>query len=103
MANASYVAEIIEARMQEIFNLVDKKLMEIERSGLLPAGIVLTGGGAKMLGLIELAKKEFRLPASLGELHGVKTVIEKINDLNYTTAADTNVRNPFFAIFFQFG
>ena len=87
MANASYVAEIIEARMQEIFNLVDKKLMEIERSGLLPAGIVLTGGGAKMLGLIELAKKEFRLPASLGELHGVKTVIEKINDLNYTTAA----------------
>src|SRR3989339_127125 len=29
MANASYVAEIIEARMQEIFNLVDKKLMEI--------------------------------------------------------------------------
>jgi len=87
MANASYVAEIIEARMQEIFNLVDKKLMEIERSGLLPAGIVLTGGGAKMLGLIELAKKEFRLPASLGALHGVKTVIEKINDLNYTTAA----------------
>jgi len=87
IVNNSYVAEIIEARLQEIFNLVDKKLMEIERSGLLPAGVVLTGGGAKMPGLLELAKKEFRLPASLGVLHGVKTVIEKINDLSYTTAA----------------
>lgn len=87
LVNLAYVAEIIEARTQEIFNLVDKKLMEIERSGLLPAGIVLTGGGAKMPGLVELAKKEFRLPASLGALHGVKIVIEKLNDLNYTTAA----------------
>ncbi|HPA25602.1 MAG TPA: cell division protein FtsA [bacterium] len=82
-----YVAEIIEARTQEIFSLVDKKLIEINRSGLLPAGVVLTGGGAKLPGIVNLAKKEFRLPASLGILDGLKTAIDKVNDSAYTTAA----------------
>jgi len=81
-----YVSEIIEARMQEIFDMVDKKLIEIEKSGLLPAGVVLTGGGAKLPGIIELAKKEFRLPASLGKLVNVNTAIDKVNDLTYTNA-----------------
>ncbi len=81
-----YVVDIIEARMQEIFDMVDKKLMEIERSGLLPAGVVLTGGGAKLPGLVDLAKKEFRLPASLGLPRAVNTAIDKVNDLSYTTA-----------------
>lgn len=81
-----YVAEIIEARMQEIFSLVDKKLIEINRSGLLPAGVILTGGGAKLPGIVNLAKKEFRLPASLGNLDHIKTAIDKVNDIGYTTA-----------------
>lgn len=82
-----YISEIIEARLQEIFDMVDKKLIEIERSGLLPAGIVLTGGGAKIPGLVELAKKEFRLPASLSLPENCNTVIDKVNDLSYTTAS----------------
>ncbi len=81
-----YVAEIIEARMDEIFDMVDKKLIEIERSGLLPAGVVLTGGGAKLPGIVELAKREFRLPASLGVPQNINTAIDKVNDLSYTTA-----------------
>jgi len=81
-----YVAEVIEARMQEIFDMIDKKLIEIDRSGLLPAGIVLTGGGAKLPGVIELAKREFRLPASLGKPKQIKTAIDKVNDLSFTTA-----------------
>lgn len=81
-----YVSEIIEARMDEIFDMVDKKLIEIERSGLLPAGVVLTGGGAKLPGIIDLAKQEFRLPASLGMPHEINTAIDKVNDLAYTSA-----------------
>ncbi len=81
-----YVSEIAQARMQEIFDMVDKKLIEIEKSGTLPAGIVLTGGGAKLPGVVELAKKEFRLPASRGKLVDVQTAIDKVNDLTYTTA-----------------
>ncbi|MBU4360324.1 cell division protein FtsA [Candidatus Parcubacteria bacterium] len=81
-----YVAEITQARMQEIFDMVDKKLIEIEKSGTLPAGVILTGGGAKLPGIVELAKKEFLLPASLGKLVDVQTAIDKVNDLTYTTA-----------------
>ena len=81
-----YVAEIIEARLEEIFSMVDEKLTEIDRSGLLPAGVILTGGGAKLPGIVELAKKEFRLPASLGMPNDVNSVVDKINDLSFTAA-----------------
>lgn len=81
-----YVSEIIEARLQEIFDMIDKKLIEIERSGLLPAGIILTGGGAKLPGMIDLAKREFRLPAALGMPQKINTAIDKVNDLSFTTA-----------------
>jgi cell division protein FtsA len=81
-----YVSEIIEARLQEIFEMIDKRLIAIGRSGLLPAGVVLTGGGAKMPGILDVAKKEFRLPASLGFPQNLKTAIDKVNDLSFSTA-----------------
>ena len=71
---------IIEARVEEIFSLVDAVLKDIDRSGKLPSGVVLTGGGAKMPGMTDMAKKIFRLPASLGYPTGLVTVIDKITD-----------------------
>jgi len=58
--------KIIEARVGEIFELVQKELKKISRQGLLPAGIVLTGGGAKLPGIVEMAKRELKLPCKLG-------------------------------------
>ena len=81
-----HVAEIIEARMEEVFTLVDKELMKIERSGKLPAGIILTGGGSKMEGAADLARRVFKLPASLGYPREVPSAIDKINDPSLTTA-----------------
>jgi len=86
MINRRQLAEIIEARLEEIFDLVDKELKKIDRSGSLPAGIVLTGGGAKLPGLVAIAKKQFRLPASLGYAMDVSSSLEKVNDLSFTTA-----------------
>jgi len=60
------LVEIIEARVSEIFGQVNKELKKISRSGLLPAGIVLTGGGAKLPEITELAKKELKLPCRIG-------------------------------------
>lgn len=57
--------DIIEARFSDIFELVDRHLKKIGRSGLLPAGIVLTGGGANLPGISEYAKKFLRLPAQV--------------------------------------
>jgi cell division protein FtsA len=58
--------KIIEARVCEIFELADKEIKKVSKQGLLPAGIVLTGGGAKLPGIVDLAKKEFKLPSRIG-------------------------------------
>ena len=60
------VDEIVEARFSDIFELVDGYLKKIKRSGLLPAGVVITGGGSGN-GLVEgLAKSMLRLPSRVG-------------------------------------
>ena len=58
---------IIEARVSEIFRETQKELKAIQKQGLLPAGVVLTGGGAKLPKIVELARKELKLPARLGK------------------------------------
>lgn len=81
-----YVAEIIEARAEEIFEKIDKELKRVGRSGLLPAGIVLTGGGAKLPGIVEVAKEKLRLPVSLGLPIGVTAISDRVQDLSFATA-----------------
>ncbi len=65
------LSKIIMARVSQIFREVNKELKKISRQGLLPAGIVLTGGGAKLPKIIELAKKEFRLSCRQGVPQGI--------------------------------
>ncbi len=60
------LSDIIEARVSEIFELANKELKKISKFGTLPAGVVLTGGGAKLPGIKELAKEEFKLPCRIG-------------------------------------
>jgi cell division protein FtsA len=81
-----YVAEIIEARVEEIFERVDNELKKIDRSGMLPAGVFLIGGGAKLNDLVEVAKNKLRLPACLGTNQNIPLAIDKVNDVNYLTA-----------------
>lgn len=81
-----YVVDIIQARVEEIFHKIDQELIKIKRSGLLPAGVVLTGGGAKLPGLVEAAKKQLRLPAVLGYPLHMMSVTDKVNDLSFSTA-----------------
>lgn len=58
--------EIIEARISEIFEQVNKELKKISRQELLPGGIILCGGGIKLPGLVDLVKKELKLPVQIG-------------------------------------
>lgn len=86
MVSIKTIAEIVEARLEEIFSMVDKELANIDRSGMLPAGIVLTGGGAKLKGLVDMARDQFRLPASLGKPVVDINAIEKAKDHAFSTA-----------------
>lgn len=86
VVSRKHVAEIIQARVDEIFKMVDDELKAVGRSGKLPAGIILTGAGAKLPGLVEEAKKQFKLPASIGYPLEIATAIDKVNDPAFTTA-----------------
>lgn len=65
-ASRRFIAEIVEVRLAEIFEFIHNDLRSIGRGGQLPGGIVLTGAGAKLPGIVDLAKQEFRLPARVG-------------------------------------
>lgn len=59
--------EIIEARLSDIFELLENHLKKIKRNGLLPAGVIFVGGGANTIGLEEFAKTALGLPSCVGE------------------------------------
>ncbi|OIO52651.1 MAG: cell division protein FtsA [Parcubacteria group bacterium CG1_02_44_65] len=86
IVSRKYVAEIIEARVEEIFEKIDNELKKIDRSGMLPAGVFLIGGGAKLADIVEAAKNKLRLPACLGSNKNIPLAIDKVNDVNYLTA-----------------
>ncbi|HNY36004.1 MAG TPA: cell division protein FtsA [Candidatus Pacearchaeota archaeon] len=75
------LSKIIEARVSEIFELADKEIKKVSKQGLLPGGIVLTGGGSKLPGIVDLAKKEFKLPCRIGYCNSLKG-LEKDSSLS---------------------
>ena len=68
--NCRLLAEILNARAEEVVDLI---LREVKRSGydgLLPAGIVLTGGVAQLSGLAELSRGRLQWPVRVGRPSG---------------------------------
>lgn len=61
-----FMNDIIRARYEEIFHHVNMELKKVGRDGMLPEWAVLTGGAAKMRGLVDLARDYLRLPANMG-------------------------------------
>lgn len=80
-----HVAEIIEARLEEILNLVNKELKLIGKDKLLPAGAVLTGGTAKLPGAVDLAKDILGLPAQTGFPIPLGGLVDKIDEPSFAT------------------
>lgn len=79
--SADDVHMVVEARIEELFELVDKELKRVGRSRKLPGGVIFTGGSAQIKGLTEFAKETLELPAKLGkmgELGGLADAVENI-------------------------
>lgn len=57
--------EIIDARLSDIFELIEAHLKKIKRSGLLPAGVILTGGGVGISSIEDFAKSALKLPSKV--------------------------------------
>jgi len=86
LVSRKYVSEIIGARVEEIFEKVDNEFKRIDRSGMLPAGVIFVGGGAELDGLVEAAKKKLRLPAAVGQAKNISVVIDKVKNPEFLTA-----------------
>ncbi len=80
------IDEIIEARLVDIFELVNNHLKKLKRNELLPAGIVITGGGANMNKIEEIAKRELKLPAHVGPSDATINNKLKIKDSSWYVA-----------------
>lgn len=82
-----HIAEIIEARLEEIFQLVQNELKKIGKAGLLPSGAILVGGGAKMPHITELAKDILGLPVQVGFPQGFGGILDKVDDPTFATVS----------------
>ena len=80
------IDEIIEARLVDIFELVGNHLKRLRRSELLPAGVVITGGGSHINKIEEIAKIQLKLPARVGPADTTLNAKYKVRNASWYTA-----------------
>jgi cell division protein FtsA len=80
------IDEIVEARLDEIFDAVQKELKKAGRAGQLPSGVVLTGGTAQMKNIAEYTKEKLGLAARVGKPAGYGGVAEHVDKPPFATA-----------------
>lgn len=81
------VNEIIEARLEELFEAITKELKKAGRHAKLPSGVVLTGGGAKLKHIVEYTKEALGLAARIGTAKGFGGVAEHLDEPQFAAAA----------------
>ena len=80
------IDEIVEARLEEIFEAIQHELKRAGRAGKLPSGIVLTGGTAQLKGIVDYAKEYLGLAARVGKTAGYGGVADNIEKPQFATA-----------------
>ena len=73
------LAEIIEARVEEVLQLIRREIRRSGSDGLLPAGVVLCGGTAQLPGLQELARQVLGCPVRVGVPHPLDGLSEAVS------------------------
>lgn len=76
---------IVEARLEDMFELVENHLKKVGRQGLLAGGVILCGGSAKLQGIEDFSRNSLRLPSSLGRCQELDSG-HKLQDPLWTTA-----------------
>jgi cell division protein FtsA len=82
---ARALAEVVEARYEELFTLAHEELHRSGLEELMAAGIVLTGGASKIMGAQELAERIFKIPVRIGKPHNVTGLSDIIHNPIYAT------------------
>ena len=79
------LAEVVEPRYQELFELIQEELREAGLEDQIAAGYVLTGGTAKMEGVVEFAEEVFQMPVRVAKPKESSGLREYIDDPTYST------------------
>ena len=80
------IDEIVEARLEEIFEAVQNEFKRAGRAGKLPSGVVLTGGTAQLKDIVSYAKESLGLAARIGKTAGYGGVADNIEKPQFATA-----------------
>jgi len=86
VSKKTVVEGIIRPRLNEIFTMLGEELKKSGFSVAIPAGIVLSGGGARTVGIIEACKRTLSLPVRVGEPQGLAGLTEEINTSDFATS-----------------
>ena len=79
------LSEVVEPRYQELFELIQEEVREAGLEDQIAAGYVLTGGTAKMEGVVEFAEEVFQMPVRIASPLAVKGLKEYVDDPRYAT------------------
>jgi cell division protein FtsA len=80
------LAEIIEARTEEVFSLILKEVKRSGYDGLLPAGLVITGGTAQLRGIRDLGREVMNMPVRVGAPHDLSGLVDTISTPAFATS-----------------
>lgn len=80
------LAEVIEARIEEMFELVRKEIKRSGYDGLLRAGAVITGGGSQIQGVHQLAERVFDFPVRMGKPEKLTGMADTLRNPSYSTS-----------------
>ncbi len=80
------LAHVIEARVEEIFQLILQEIKQSGYDGLLPAGIVLTGGAAQLRGITAVAERVLNVPARVASPKNLHGLVDSLHSPAYATS-----------------
>lgn len=82
---AQVLAEIVEPRMRELFELIYEEIKKSGAVGMLPGGLVLSGGGSLMRGAVELGREVTGMPVRIGKPTNVGGLVDKVDKPEFAT------------------
>jgi cell division protein FtsA len=80
------MAEILRARLEDLLIIIQGTIRQSGYQGLLPAGVVFTGGTAKLPGLVSVTEQVLGIPARIGTPSGLVGLVDALYDTAYATS-----------------
>ncbi|MBX4211360.1 MAG: cell division protein FtsA [Candidatus Yanofskybacteria bacterium] len=80
------LTRVVDARVEELLDMVSAELKKVSRNGMLPAGVVLSGGGANLPGFAGFVKEHLRLPVKIAKPIHVDGIVDVVTDPSYAVS-----------------